>query len=192
MKVSIIIATLPERKDFLEEAFESARNQTVPCEIIVEDGTDGACVALNRAARRSSGDFIFNLDDDDILPEYAMERLKNEIGDSDVIFSDLLLYPSLKTFQQKFTGYDDLIQNNTLPGVLMTTRKAWQKVPFVEELNTGYDRERNLRFCEAGLKIKHLPEYLYYYRQHPNQTQKLFPKEQTLNNLESKRKRIEK
>lgn len=189
-QVSIIIPTI--RPDFVKEAVESAENQTIPCEVIVEDGKDGACIALNRGVRRSHGEYIFNLDDDDLLPEYAIERLLSEIKDNDVIFSDLLLYPSMIPFKQGFYGYDELLKNNTMPGVLMTTRKAWEKVPFVEEFNTGYDYERNLRFCGSGLKIKHLPEYLYYYRQHEGQTQKLLGEEQTKNNLLSKKIRLDK
>ena len=203
--VSIVIPTY-NRPQFLPSAIGAALSQTIECEVIVvNDGGDkptdipeevrffdrpheGAAKATNFGIQQATGDLIFNLDDDDLLMPFAMEHLRNEIGDYDVIFSDLLLYPSMDRFPQGFTNYEDLIENNTMPGVLMTTREAALKVPF-PDLATGWDRERNLQFCEAGLKIKHLPEFLYLYRDHSGQIQKTKAEEQTKNNEESKRKR---
>jgi len=205
-KVSILIPTY-NRPKLLPYAVNSALRQTIDCEVLViNDGGcelpklptkvrrynfkkhHGAYYALNRGIWQATGDLIFNLDDDDLLPENAMERLRDEIEDNDVIFSDLMLFPSMIPFPQSFEDYEALLDNNTMPGVLMTTKEAAMKVPF-PELSTGWDYERSLRFCEAGLKIKHLAETLYFYRQHPGQIQKRLAHEQTENNIRSKQRK---
>lgn len=211
MKTSIVIATY-NRPELVLEAIASALNQTVPCEIVVvnDGGTPppipqavklydvvkyfdrphlGAAATWNFGYQQATGDFVFNLDDDDLLVENTIERLTEEIGDADVIFSDLLLYPSLAAFRQKFEGYEALCKNNTMPDPKLMRREVALKVP-VPDLATGWDYERNLQMCEAGLKIKHLPEFLYLYRQHDGQIQKQKSLEQTENNKNSSALRL--
>lgn len=203
--VSIIIPTY-NRPELLREAVDSALSQTVPVEVIVvNDGGvkpnnlpkdvrfydrphKGAPDTANYAISKATGDFIFNLDDDDLLAENCIERLLEAIRGSDVAFCDLLLYPDMIPFPQKFDGYGALKLNNTMPDPKLMTREAAIKVP-VPNMEVGWDYERNLRMCEAGLKIAHCPEFLYFYRQHSGQIQKTMADEQTKNNLYSKQVR---
>lgn len=204
-KISIIIATY-NRPDFLYEAVESAKRQTVPCEIIViDDGSyprynkpdgvkfirrkhNGAVQAWRFAYYKASGDYIFNLDDDDILADNAIERLLDTIKGHDVAFCDLMLYPDMVPFPQKFEGYDALKLNNTMPDPKLITKEVALEVP-VPDMEVGWDYERNLRICEKGFKIAHCKEYLYFYRQHSGQIQKTRAREQTENNILSKKLR---
>lgn len=203
--VSIVIPTY-NRLEFLAEAVDSALSQTVKCEIIVvNDGGEkprnlpksvrfydrehrGASDTVNYAMSKATGDFIFNLDDDDLLAENCIERLLETIKGYDVAFCDLLLYPDMIPFPQKFEGYEALKLNNTMPDPKLMTREAAIKVP-VPDMKVGWDYERNLQMCEAGLKITHCPEFLYFYRQHSGQIQKTLPNQQTKNNLYSKQLR---
>lgn len=170
---SIIIATIKGREEFLEEALASAEAQTVPCEIIVLDGLEGAGKTLNKGIKQAKGDFIFNLDDDDMIAPNCVERLEAEIGDYDVIFPDLMLWYTDKMvpYKQGFYGCELLESHNTMPGIWLTTKAAALKAPF-ENVKVGWDHLRNKKFCSEGMRIKHLPELLYYYRQWSGQTMK--------------------
>ncbi len=108
MKFSVIIPVY-NQAEYLHEAIESARDQTVPCEIIViNDGsTDkslevarsykevkvidqvnkGLASARNTGIMNATGDYILPLDADDILLETCVEKMikaAEETG-SDVI-----------------------------------------------------------------------------------------------------------
>lgn len=207
-EVSIIIATY-NRPEFLEEAIDSALSQSVKCEVLVaNDGGfqktlpdrfanfarfydlphQGAPKTLNFLYGEATGNYIFNLDDDDLLAENTIERLLDTINGHDVAFCDLLLYPEMVPFRQEYNGYEALKLNNTMPDPRLMTKEMAIKVP-VPDMEAGWDYERWLQICEVGGRIAHCPEFLYYYRQHPGQIQKTRPEEQTKNNLLSKQMR---
>lgn len=209
MKTTVIIGSY-NRPEFLKESISSVSKQTVSCEIIVADCStvipkvntgvklihideNNKSKVWNEAIRQSKGKYIFNMADDDLLADNCIERLENEIEDNDVIFCDLvLLYKDkIEISKQGFYGYEFLKKHNTIPGCVMTTAKAGRKVLFPEDFSVGEDYERNLRFCENDFKIKHLPEALYFYRQHDQQIQKLQKDEQTrLNELSQLTRKI--
>lgn len=115
MKFSVIIPSY-NQKNFLPEAIESARAQTVPCEIIViDDGsTDGSLEiarnykdikvisqvnkglpsARNTGIMNATGDYILPLDADDILLETCVEKMTKAAEES---HSDVIV-PSFKVF----------------------------------------------------------------------------------------------
>ncbi len=104
MKFSIVITTY-NRLNFLRRAIDSARSQTIPCEIIVADdcSTDGTeayvrslasdnivyhrnstnqghAATLNAGVAAATGDWIKPLDDDDYLHPEFLEEMQNAIA----------------------------------------------------------------------------------------------------------------
>lgn len=183
--ISIIIATY-NRNEWLDEAIYSALTQTIPCEIIVvNDGGNkvkvpnkvkyyykehtGAGDTLNYAIKHSTGDFIFNLDDDDVLAPNCCEKLFKAIKNKDIAFCDQILFGNKnKMFKQEYYGKKIMSKHNTIPGVIMTTRRIALKYPF-DNNGKGYDHRRNIQFANDNCNFVHVPEGLYYYRQHDKQ-----------------------
>lgn len=184
--ISIIIATY-NRNNWLDEAIYSAINQTIKCEIIVvNDGGGkinnlpphvkyfykehtGAGDTLNYAIKHSTGDYIFNLDDDDVIAPNCCEKLFNAIKGNDIAFCDLILFGDKnELFKQEHYGQKFMHKYNTIPGVIMTTRAVALKYPF-DNLGKGYDHRRNKLFADDNCSFVHVKEPLYYYRQHNNQ-----------------------
>lgn len=86
MKLSILILTIPERADKLKRLLDVLQPQ-VPesVEIIVKEelpsGEGGPTIGANRnaAVADSIGEYICFVDDDDLVPEYYVERILKAI-----------------------------------------------------------------------------------------------------------------
>jgi len=73
--VSVVIPTLPRRKEVLQRALHSVKKQTYSnIEVITETGGNNACEARNLAIHRANGDFIAFLDDDDTWEQTKIEK----------------------------------------------------------------------------------------------------------------------
>jgi len=76
--VSVVIPTLPKRKEVLQRALASVKKQTYSnIEVITETGGNNACEARNLAIQRANGDFIAFLDDDDTWEPTKIEKQVN-------------------------------------------------------------------------------------------------------------------
>lgn len=75
--VTICIASIPPRGDFLKRAVGSVYKQTYKCEhvVAVDENHDGAWTTRNRAAAMATTEWIGFLDDDDHLMEHHVEHL---------------------------------------------------------------------------------------------------------------------
>jgi len=105
--VSIITAHQPKRSDFLSDCYKSILKQDVDFEWLIEiDGPGyqlseeiaadprvkikatginiGQAAARNLALSRSTGEFVFSLDDDDVLIPKALSKLVDSLGSSDL------------------------------------------------------------------------------------------------------------
>ena len=73
MKVSIIIPYNINR-GYLEEAIESVKNQTYKnIELLIEAGNCSVGVNLNRGIKKSTGDLIRYVSEDDLLPPNSIK-----------------------------------------------------------------------------------------------------------------------
>lgn len=128
--------------EFLPDAIESARSQTIPCEtIVVIDGSNdnskevaerykgikiidqvnkGLASARNTAIMNMQGDYFLPLDADDILQDNAAERLRwiAEVTDADIIA------PSIKCFG---VGNETI---TLMPDPTLNDFKAGNRIPY--------------------------------------------------------------
>jgi glycosyltransferase involved in cell wall biosynthesis len=103
MKFSVVITTY-NRLNLLQRAIDSARNQTIPCEVVVADDCSsddtaayvkslgssvvycrnhvnkGHAATVNAGVAKASGDWIKFLDDDDYLAANCLEEMARAIA----------------------------------------------------------------------------------------------------------------
>lgn len=105
--ISIITAHQPKRNNFLSDCYNSILKQAVDFEWLIEiDGPDyqldeeissdprvkieatginiGQAAARNLALARSAGEFVFSLDDDDVLIPKALLKLSEQLSKSNL------------------------------------------------------------------------------------------------------------
>lgn len=84
--VSVIIPTLPHRKELLARAIASVRHQTYPhIEIIIEEGGRNVQDARNIGVARSKGKYIAFMDDDDEFYPTKIEKQVEKMEADDEI-----------------------------------------------------------------------------------------------------------
>lgn len=80
MMVSVIIPTIPERKQMLDRALLSLRNQTYKdLEILVMDGPGSAPMKRQEGIKKAKGEYIAFLDDDDYWTDFDKIQRQLEV-----------------------------------------------------------------------------------------------------------------
>ena len=156
MKVSIII---PYQKDrgYLQEAINSVHRQTYQdIELILSQSDRGVSYNLNRGIKKSTGDFIKYLCDDDMLTPNSITDSVNAMKGCDFIHGNAYnLFPN---------------GNKIHGGTLMYRRDVFERFGyFNESLWTGEEYEFNLRLLSQGASLGVSNRFLYYYRRHEQQ-----------------------
>lgn len=201
-KISIVIPIYNEPKKYFDELIESISGQTYNnWELCLADGSDtesefikkyinlycdkikykfiksnkGISGNTNEALKLATGDFIAFMDQDDILPSFALfeiVRAINEYPDVDFIYSDEdKIYESgenkIRTsphFKQDY-AIDTLRSYNYICHFSVFSKKLLSKIG---ELNSEFDGSQDydfiLRATEKAKKIIHIPKILYNWR----------------------------
>ena len=190
-KVSIIIPCY-KQEEYLNEAIDSALNQTVkPLEVIVvNDGlptwdnwknnysnklvkvinqeNKGVSSARNTGIYASRGKYILTLDaDDKIEPDF----IKKTIGINDVVSTTLKTFGTEERIwdpEMDHPTFKDFIVNNRINCFSLFTREAFDKVGgYDEKMRLGYeDWYLWVRMSHAGFKFTVIREPLFRYRKH--------------------------
>ncbi len=176
LKVSIIIP-YKEDRGWLVDAVESVSNQTYNnIELIFSQGEGGVSENLNNGIKRSTGDLIKYLCDDDWLPPNSIKDSVEGIKDCDFIHGNATNFFSktnmiYQTPVHANPTLDQMLYNNVMHGgSLMYKREVFEKIGlFDESLWTGEEYEFNLRAMYNGLKLGYVDKNLYFYRRHENQ-----------------------
>jgi len=152
---------------------ESFRDQRI--RIIHHTENRGLAAARNNGIRAARGQFVLPLDaDDKIAPEYLGKTVTYllEHFDCDCVFPDFFHFGTRQgAFQFQLGDTRSLLQQQWLPGSGTLLRKElWERVGGyceAEELRAGNeDWDFYLAAAEIGFIAGHIPEPLYYYRQH--------------------------
>ena len=177
MKVTIIIPYNIDR-GYLSKAIQSVKMQDYPdIELIVEQGNGPWTAQANRAIKKSSGELIRYLHEDDQLwPNSISETVrffeKKESDDIDFIHSKAVnFWPNkgasvwapkyeVPTFEQMYK------ENGIHGGTVVYRRGCFDNRMFDESLTSSEEYEFNLSLLYNKYKIGYIPTFTYVYRRH--------------------------
>lgn len=190
-RVSILIAAR-NYAQFLGEAIESALNQTIPCEVIYSDDASdddsvevaqsfadrgvviltasergGACVARNRAAAVSTGDYLVHLDGDDIMPpDFVAKHLEAMAPGVPFVYGPAQAFGTFRTLWQvpPWDKYD-LWSQNTVNTSAMYRRSVFEAVGgWRDGPGSMWDWDLAIRASRLGMPLP--SRAVLQYRQH--------------------------
>lgn len=201
IKVSVIVPVY-NVEDYIEECIASILNQTLKeIEIIiVNDGTKdnsmkklekylldsrikvvnkengGLSSARNAGLRIAKGEYIAFIDSDDFIELTMLEDLYNNSEDSEVVFSDIILYDNITKKVEKFKkdlSFEKIVNKGNYLFV-ETSTAVWNKIykrSYLEKFNFSFidkiineDDEFSIKALFLAKKVKHIKKYHYYYR----------------------------
>lgn len=215
--ISILTPTHNRSKDYLIQTIESVQNQLEDGftheHIIVDnkstDGTKklvqamakkdkrikyiynprnlGAADALNIAFKKSRGELIVPVDDDDLLPrsglQFRYNFFKNNpkvkwayghiayIDDKNRLMKNLAELSPTPVFKKNYL-YSLLLKNFIPGGSVSFKRECIKKVCGWNPELVTQDFDLTLKLAHAGYIPHKMDSYLYYYRRHPKQAHK--------------------
>lgn len=155
MSISVIIASIPGRKEYLQRAINSVMSQSLmPDKIIIGIDNDrlGAARNRDRCIESCDTDYIAILDDDDFLLPNHIEILFNTIKNNDAD----LVYPSWM-IEQGFISHLDHIMgkpwnNNEIHQVPITWMAKTSSILEVGGFSKNFEVMEN-NFDEHGHRI---------------------------------------
>jgi glycosyltransferase involved in cell wall biosynthesis len=163
-------------RGFLDQAIESVKNQTVKCELMIQQGNYNKGKNINDVLQLAKGEFIKILDEDDTLPETAIENLEKGIEGFDWVCGDAedYWYNGYELDVQKWTGrvvtLEEMLEKNCIHGGTTLYRKqmllnigGWN-----EDLWTAEEYDLHLKLMKNGYKLGYVPKIVYKYRIHDN------------------------
>jgi glycosyltransferase involved in cell wall biosynthesis len=177
-KVSIIIPYNTDR-GFLTKAVNSVYDQTYPnIEMVISHSDENFSTNLNDGIRRSAGEFIRYLCEDDILPPDSIAKsIRSFSSPMDFIHGRSLSFDarSMANYihipnEKNPTLQSLLAFNHVANGSTIYRRRVFDLYGYFDpSLWTGEEYEFNLRILSMGANLGYCDDVLYYYRHHPLQ-----------------------
>jgi len=177
--ISVIIAYNKDR-GFLKEAIKSAENQTFKdYEIIVHQGNHNFSKNLNDAIRKSKGEYIKIINEDDLLLPNCLKDLYKGIQGYDWVNADIQTFGINEmwygdeeyhegTHKGKFTNFAEMLYRNQLSqvSIMYRTDILFAVGGFDETLNTGEDYDMSLLLLKNGYRLGYVAKVVGRYRLH--------------------------
>lgn len=165
MTVDIVIPVGPYHTALAKEAVNSARAQTIPCNVIRSDDTEGrgAAWARNAGALRGRSPFIVFLDADDILHPHFVEHTLQNYSERKYVFTDWRTYDDKVRFAVDTTNFFKVGMYHIITTLL--PRAAFEAVGgFNEHLPALEDEDLYYKLQVAGICGVRCAEPLVWYR----------------------------
>lgn len=177
MLVSVII---PYNKDrgYLQAALESIERQTYKnYEIILSQSNNSVGYNFNEGVKKSVGDYVCYLAEDDLLPVDSLENRVRCMIHSDYDFIHSRGKRLFKDGTTKLYGLTNpattlkemLESNQICGGTTMYKRSIFDSELFNETLTTAEEYDFHLKLLSKGYNLGFLDEVTYYLRQHSDQ-----------------------
>lgn len=189
MKVSVIIPYKVDR-GWLKEAVASVPPDA---ELILAQGEGNWPQNFNKALKKSTGDLIRWLHEDDMLTTSSIFNTIEtfEYYDCDFIHGNAYEIVSGMGFtkwipKKQFPTLNDMLKQNYMHSTTLVYRRdVFEKVGLLNESPDVYSFEEfefNLRCLMAKMKVGYCDAFLAYYRRHPKQCIRTVDKQQRKNN----------
>ena len=154
---------------------------------VYQNAKVGIIPALQTSYLNSKGSYITRMDADDIMPEYKLDTMFNELKKHDdmSLVTGYVKYFSADGIQNGFKRYEDwlngLVDNNNhyneiykecvIPSPCwMTTRTAFEKIGGFNSEIYPEDYDLTFRFQSKKIKIVGIPKLLHLWRDHQTRT----------------------
>jgi len=168
MTVDIVIPVGPYHAEIAKEAVNSARAQSIPCNIIRVDDTEGrgAAWTRNQGVRQGNAPFIVFLDADDILHPHFVEHTLQNYSERKYVYTDWRTYDDRVRFAVDTTNFFKVGMYHIITTLL--PRAAFEAVGgFNEHLPALEDEDLYYRLQVAGIcGIRCAEPLVWYRRQH--------------------------
>jgi glycosyltransferase involved in cell wall biosynthesis len=177
MRVTVVIPSIPPRRDFLAEAFASVLAQTRSPDaisVVIDHHHEGPAVTRNKGLFSVQTEWVAFLDDDDLLFPRHLERLLAHAEETEADLVYPWFWPSngidpLGWFAEPF---DPIVlrRENYIPVTTLVRTDLAQKVGgFPRALCDEWPRPFEdhgflVRLLDAGAKFEHLPEVTWLWR----------------------------
>lgn len=178
-EITVIIPTIPPRKDYLCLAIQSVMNQTLPAVGIIictDTKREGAAITRNRALQQVTTPLVACLDDDDeFYPEHLKTLYDSMLStDADYTYSYFDVSKGgdpLKGRDKEWTLEDarqttitTLVKTEIAQAAGYLNRDTDPKFEAPDSHITGEDYRFTMRIALAGHKIVHAPGQTWLWR----------------------------
>lgn len=148
--------------------------------ILVDKQNEGLIYARKSGLEIACGEYIFNLDGDDYIPEDALEKLYTEacVKDADYVVGDFLRVEEdiLVPARYEDNNWGDagqdflyfLLKNRKWSVCGKLIHKSLFKNLIYKQIFMGEDMYINMQLSLHVCKASHIHEYVYFYVQHKN------------------------
>lgn len=155
--------------------------------------------ALNIGFKKSSGNLLTWTSDDNCMKSNMLDTLVNcfeNDSNLDFIYGDIVPIDNKGRIMTQY-GYingeiDDIYVRNPISACFMYTRNVYKQIgEYDRKAFLAEDYDYWIRIYEAGFKMYHLKEKLYYYRLHENSLTATRKRENDILNLELLKKHFD-
>lgn len=176
--LTVLVPTIAERGDLLIEALSSIEAQTLPTNyrVAYDHHHDGPAKLLNYMAKGTTSEWLFRLDDDDLLDPDHFEVLSHWLDDdADIVFTWCRvegggeLHPP-EQFQARWQaefGWEHLSVTNWIPCSAAIRTSLWRQLGGLDEQHTFEDWDFWQRALAAGARFRCVPTVTWTYRMNP-------------------------